>query len=265
MTGTILDKIIAAKRVRIEEAKRSTSLEKLRMLTDTRQNVASGRFQNALTDTARLNVIAEFKRASPSKGVIRDDRDPVQTALAYKAGGAAAISVLTEEDFFRGSLDDLCAVRSAVEIPVLRKDFLFDAYQIYESALIGADAILLIVAALSQSELEDLHSLAVSVGLAVLVEVHDKEELRRAAEIDAKLIGVNNRNLKTFEVTIDVSRELIGEKPERALMIAESGLRSRSELQELSNLGFSGFLIGETLMRSGDPERELRNLLTEDS
>lgn len=258
MTGTILDKIIDAKRIRIEESKRTTNLDKLKMLCNGRERIASNRFHEALADTSRLNIIAEFKRSSPSKGVISGERDPAQTALAYQAGGAAAISVLTEEDFFDGSLDDLCSVRSAVEIPVLRKDFIVDAYQIYESAASGADAILLIVAALSQSDLIELYSLAQSVGLDVLVEVHDRNELERAIEIDAKLIGVNNRNLKTFEVNIDVSRELIRSKPEGALMIAESGLQTAAELNELRELGFSGFLIGETLMRSGDPERELR-------
>ncbi|CAN5691045.1 indole-3-glycerol phosphate synthase TrpC [soil metagenome] len=257
MTGTILDEIINAKRIRIEESKRKTNLDTLKTRCNGRERIASNRFYEALADTSRLNIIAEFKRASPSKGVI-SGRDPNDTALAYQTGGAAAISVLTEEDFFDGSLDDICAVRSAVEIPVLRKDFIVDAYQIYESAASGADAILLIVAALSQRDLIELHSLAQSVGLDILVEVHDRNELDSAIEIDAKLIGVNNRNLKTFEVNIDVSRDLIRSKPAGALMIAESGLQTSAELNELRELGFSGFLIGETFMRSGDPEKVLR-------
>lgn len=252
MKGTILEKIIKAKRARIAAARRNFDLGGINRKAD------PDRFRRALSDRSKHNIIAEFKRASPSKGIINDSVGPAQTAANYRDAGAAAISILTEEDFFKGSLNDLRAVREAADLPILRKDFIIDEFQIHESAAIGADAILLIVAALGVDELRHFCSLSDELGLDALVEVHDRAELEIAAEIGAMLIGVNNRNLKTFEVTLDVSRELIKYAPPGAIMITESGISSRDEITELSDLGYSGFLIGESLMRSGDATSALK-------
>jgi indole-3-glycerol phosphate synthase len=217
------------------------------------------RLRNALKHDG-VNIIAEIKRASPSKGVINDAIDVAETAAAYQSGGAAAISVLTEEDFFKGSLDDLRKVRAATFLPILRKDFVFDEFQIYEAAEAGADAILLIVAMLDDEELTKLRDVAESeLGIDALIEVHNNEELTRAGAIGTKLIGVNNRNLHSFDVSLDVSRELIKYKSNDARIITESGITSRDEIEELRSLGFDGFLIGETLMRTNDASGTLKS------
>lgn len=262
MTGTILDKIFNDKRARVEAAKRSSDPVALReQALEARSERGPYRFREALSDRSRVNIIAEFKKASPSKGVINNGVDPATVAKQYKAGGATAISVLTEEDHFKGSLDDLRAVRAAVDVPILRKDFIFDVFQIYEAAAAGADAILLIAAMLEDDEMESLREIAEDeLRLDALVEVHTMEELERVKATGVKLIGVNNRDLKSFHVTLDVSRELIRHAPEDAIMIAESGLQSREDLLEVKELGYSGFLMGETLMRSSDPCAVLRDL-----
>jgi indole-3-glycerol phosphate synthase len=263
MAKTFLHKILSAKRERVEAAKRAAPPEQVRDLAaQVRSTAEKFRLSSALRNSNGINIIAEIKRASPSKGAINPDIDVDETAIAYKAGGACAISVLTEEDFFQGSLDHLCMVRRAVDLPVLRKDFIFDEYQIHEAAAAGADAVLLIVAALPADQLERLHSSGRSLGLDVLIEVHDLDELQTAQKIGAHLVGVNNRNLHKFDVSLNVSRELIGHSTNGSLMIAESGLSDASELRELRSLGFDGFLIGETLMRSSSPEAELRTLIT---
>lgn len=251
-SGTILDRIVAAKRIRLAAAMETRPL---RDLAGDAHRLLGGREQfrlrKALSDGSKINIIAEFKRASPSKGTISETADPAETCKIYADGGAAAISVLTEEDNFNGSLDDLRSVRMAVDVPILRKDFVFDEYQVYEAAEAGADAILLIAAMLDDRQIVKLKASAEKLGLDSLVEVHDADELDRVAQLDAGLIGVNNRSLKTFEVNLDVSRELIGRAPDGAIMVAESGLTSGDELSELWKLGYSGFLIGESLMRSG--------------
>ena len=179
-------------------------------------------------------------------------------AKRYQKGGACAISVLTEEDFFKGSLDDLRTVREAVDVPLLRKDFIVDEFQIFESAAAGADAILLIVAALTLENLQNFLRLAqTELGMDALVEVHTREDLKLAKKIGANIMGVNNRDLRSFKVSLDVSRELVSGKPENTLMIAESGIASRDDILELKSLGFDGFLVGETLMRTGDPQKVL--------
>ena len=261
MTGTILDKIFSDKRVRVQAAKRSTDVVKLReQALETRSNRSSHQFRDALSDRSKINIIAEFKKASPSKGVINNGVDPANIARLYEAGGAAAISVLTEEDHFKGSLDDLRAVRAAVDLPILRKDFIFDEFQIYEAAEAGADAILLIAVMLRDDEIASLRSVAEDeLGLDALVEVHTLNELERVKRTGAKFIGVNNRDLKTFNVTLDVSRELIHHAPDCSIMVAESGLETRDDIVELSE-GYSGFLIGETLMKSGNPASTLVEL-----
>lgn len=254
----ILSKIIARKRIRIETAKRIVPEEQLRqMAAEVRRDARSHALLAALSKNNEVNIIAEFKRCSPSKGMIREHADPTEIARAYESGGAKAISVLTEQDFFAGSLGDLCAVRKAVSIPILRKDFIVDDYQVFESAAAGADALLLIVAALPDGSLERLLKLTQQVGMDALVEVHDESELKRALANKAKLIGVNNRNLHTFDVSTNISKELAALVPPDVVLVSESGL-TPAEVRELKAVGFRGFLVGETLMRSHDPAVAVR-------
>lgn len=261
----VLSEILELKRRRVEAAKARTNFAELQVnALAVRSRATNYALRNRLQNPDRINIIAEIKRASPSKGIINDKIDVAETARNYENGGACAISVLTEEDRFKGSLDDLKTARSAVAIPILQKDFFYDEFQIYEAAAAGADVILLIAAMLDDKTLAMLYHLAEEkLGLDVLVEVHTLEELERAKAINAKIIGVNNRNLHSFKVSLDVSRELIKHAPENTLLITESGLSTKDEILELHKLGFSGFLIGETLMRSGNAEEELRNLSTD--
>jgi indole-3-glycerol phosphate synthase len=257
-----LTEIMSLKGARLEEAKKVHAIEALRaQADDARRGSRPHALRNALSNRERINVIAEFKRASPSKGVIRSDVEASQIARSYDAGGAAAISVLTEEDRFQGSLDDLRAVRETVKIPVLRKDFIFDEYQLYESAAVGADALLLIVAALDDERLARLrHVTEDELQMDALVEVHTKDEMRRAVNAGATLIGVNNRDLHSFKVSLEVSTQLAQDAPNGSLLISESGLGSGDDLRRLHALGYQGFLIGETLMRSDQPDMALRAL-----
>ena len=217
-------------------------------------------FAAALAHPDRLNVIAECKRRSPSKGVLAHAYDPVAIASAYERGGAAALSVLTEPTFFDGALEHLADVRRAVTLPLLRKDFIVDEYQLHEARASGADAVLLIVAALAQSDLISLHRRAASLGLAVLVEVHDEEEVQRAVDAGARLIGVNNRNLRTLAVDVDASHRLVRLIPRDVVAVSESGLRSRSDLDRLRSEGYRAFLIGERFMTDEDPARAIGDL-----
>jgi len=254
---SVLTEILARKRQRLAEAKANVPVEGIRE----RIKPGSHRFLTAMQRDA-VNVIAEFKRRSPSKGIIRADVDALSMARCYEAGGAAAISVLTEEDYFAGSLDDLRSVKSVVALPVLRKDFVFDDYQIYEAAAAGADAVLLIVAALDDEQLSRLRKLAEDdLGLDALVEVHDSGEMNRATAAGAKLVGVNNRNLHTFDVSLQTSVTLSDIAQKGATLISESGLRSAEDLAMLRGVGYQGFLIGETLMRAERPDEVLRSLL----
>jgi indole-3-glycerol phosphate synthase len=259
----ILSEIMAGKSVRLAAARAERSLESLRAAALARRaEAAPHALRRALEDAERVNIIAEVKRASPSLGVIRADVEPAELARRYEAGGAAAISVLTEENRFQGSLDDLRAVREAVKLPLLRKDFIFEEYQLYEAAEAGADALLLIVAALDDETLSRLRRTTEDeLGMDALIEVHTKEEMHRAAACGARLAGVNNRDLRTFKVSLDTSVELIGMAPPGALLISESGLRTPDDLRRLRALGYRGFLVGETLMRADQPERILRALL----
>lgn len=216
-------------------------------------------FARALRECAAPRVIAEFKRASPSRGRIRGDADPAQIARAYERAGASALSVLTDRDFFQGSLDDLRAARAACSLPVLRKDFTIDALQIAEARAAGADAILLIVAALDDRELMSLLAEGRELGLDVLVEVHDRAELERARSAGAELIGINNRDLASFHTDVAVTRALIPFAPDCTL-VSESGLDQAATLRELGALGVDAFLIGEALMRQPDPGKALREL-----
>lgn len=205
-------------------------------------------------------IIAEFKRHSPSAGDIQAGADPVEVARLYEAGGAAAMSVLTEPQHFKGSLDDLRRVAAAVKLPLLRKDFAVDRHQVYEAAIAGAEAVLVIVAGLTDADALKLLDAAHHVHLDALVEVHTAEELQRAAALGATLIGVNNRNLKTLKVDLETSLRLAELAPPNATLVAESGLRTRADIERLQAAGYQAFLIGETLMRSGDPLTSLREL-----
>lgn len=257
----VLSEIIAKKRERLARAKELVGLDRLRAdALATRGSSSQHALRSALQRNG-INIIAEFKRRSPSKGVIRADADLTSIVRSYEAGGAAALSVLTEEDYFDGSLSDLRVAKESVVLPVLRKDFVFDEYQVYESAAAGADALLLIVAALDDRQLESLRRLAEDeLGMDALVEVHDAQEMDRAASCGARIIGVNNRDLRTFEVSLETSLSLADRAPEGALLVSESGLNDAADLRRLRQRGFHGFLIGESLMRARDSEQALRDL-----
>lgn len=257
----ILSQIVAQRRLRVEEAKRLVSLERIRREALEVRRDAKGHALRAALQHEGINVIAEFKRRSPSKGVIRADADLQWIVGRYEAGGAVALSVLTEEHYFDGSLDDLREAKRSVALPVLRKDFVFDEYQVFESAAAGADAVLLIVAVLDDQQLESLRRLAEEeLGLDALIEVHDEQEMDRAASCGATLIGVNNRDLRTFTVTLETSLRVARVAPRDALLVSESGLNNGADLRRLREHGFHGFLIGESLMRAADPELALRDL-----
>lgn len=208
-------------------------------------------------------VIAEIKKASPSKGLLQPDFHPAFIAHSYEEGGAACLSVLTDRKYFQGSLHDLEAARAAVSLPVIRKDFTIDRLQIFETAAHGGDAVLLIAAILDVHELTAFRELASSLGLAALVEVHDSEELAKAIDSGAEIIGVNNRNLDTFEVSLDTSLRLSYQMPTGVIRVSESGIYSRADIELLSGAGFHAFLIGESLMKSQDPVASLKSLLRE--
>jgi indole-3-glycerol phosphate synthase len=225
---------------------------------------AGARFEHALATRNRVNVIAECKRRSPSKGVLAHVYDPVAIARQYERGGAVAISVLTEPTFFDGSLDHLQAVRRAVSLPLLRKDFIVDEYQLFEARAAGADAILLIAAALEQRDLVRLRACASNLGLASLVEVHDETELARAVDAGARIIGVNNRNLRTLKVDVEASYRIAAAMPRDSVAVSESGLQSRADLERLAAAGYRAFLIGERFMTDPDPEGAIRQLIGSD-
>lgn len=219
----------------------------------------------ACIGAGRPAVIAEIKRASPSKGVLREDFHPADIAAGYARGGAACLSVLTDRDFFQGGLQDLRAARAASDLPVLRKDFMIDAYQIYEARVAGSDSILLIVAALGDAQLRELSGLALELGMDVLVEVHDGEELERALALDLPLIGINNRDLRTFETTLETTLGLLGRIPDDRVVVTESGILSRDDVALMRSRGVNAFLVGEAFMRAEDPGRQLGALFDTDA
>lgn len=263
----LLTEIIAEKQRRVFNAKQIFSLREVRAKAEqARANSPRGVLSSRLSDDSKIHIIAEFKRRSPSRGQIRSDADPIVIAKAYESAGAAAVSVLTEEDYFGGSLDDLLAVRGAISLPILRKDFIFDEYQVYESAAAGADALLLIVATLDDEALLRLRTISEDgLGLDALIEVHTEKEMKRAGECGAKLIGVNNRDLRTFEVSLETSIQLAPMAPDGAILVSESGITSIDDIRRLSGGGYKGFLIGETLLRENDPASVLRDLLQPES
>jgi indole-3-glycerol phosphate synthase len=262
MTADLLETIVAATRriVEVREVREPIGDLLGRAL---RRPARPGRFRSALGRTDRVNLIAECKRRSPSRGVIRGDYDAVAIARAYAAAGAAAISVLTEPTFFDGSLLDLEAVCSAVDVPVLRKDFIVAEYQLLEARAAGADAVLLIVAALSPRDLRSLAGRAAALGLDALVEVHDADELQVALDAGAQIVGVNNRNLRTLDVDLHASVELIAGMPAGVLAVSESGITTAHDLRRLRGLGYQAFLIGERFMIEAEPGRALNGLLQE--
>ena len=258
---TILDRIIARKRQEVSDRQAQRSMQDLEsMLAD--QDAARG-FTDRLVKQAMAQksaVIAEIKRASPSKGLLRADFQPALHAQQYETAGASCLSILTDQDFFQGSDDDLQAARSACNLPVIRKDFMVDPYQIIESRVLGADCILLIVASLGDTDLRHLHDTALSVGLDVLIEVHDERELERALALDNRLIGINNRNLHTFETRLEVTLDLLRLIPDDRLLITESGILQAKDVDLMHAHGIYGFLVGEAFMRQPDPGVALTGL-----
>jgi indole-3-glycerol phosphate synthase len=259
-TTDLLAAILAATRRSVEVRRARRPLRDIEQAA-LRVEPRSGSFEAALGRAGPINVIAECKRRSPSKGVLRAHYTPQEIARDYERAGASAVSVLTEPTFFDGTLDHLVAVRQSVELPILRKDFVVDAYQLFEARETGADAVLLIVAGLGDKELRDLGRRAHELGLSCLVEVHDSHELTRAIEAGAVVIGVNNRNLRTLEVAIETSEQLIDLIPNDCLAVAESGLRSGSDLRRMKGAGFDAVLIGEAFMTEPSPGDALARLL----
>ncbi|WP_163575078.1 indole-3-glycerol phosphate synthase TrpC [Halomonas faecis] len=260
-TPTVLTRILARKDEEVAERQRAVSEAEL--LTLARQQSAPRGFVAALNrhlgdgDPA---VIAEIKKASPSKGVIREDFQPGEIAASYAAGGAACLSVLTDADFFQGHEDFLIEARDACELPVIRKDFIVHGYQVSEARAIGADCILLIVAALDDARMADLHQQAVALGMDVLVEVHDAQELERALALGIDLVGINNRNLHTFDTRLETTLELLPRIPVDVTVITESGIHTRDDVLRMREHDVHGFLVGETFMREAEPGEALRRL-----
>jgi indole-3-glycerol phosphate synthase len=266
--GDILKKILARKREEVTRARRERPAKRLREALPSAP--ATRGFARALHERARLAqaaVIAEIKKASPSKGLIRADFDPAFLAQDYAHGGAACLSVLTDRDFFQGAPEFLQAARDACDLPVLRKDFMIDPYQVAESRVLGADCILLIVAALDPALMQALAEEALALDMDVLVEVHDADELARALRLEGDdqrlLLGINNRNLRTFETTLDTTLRLMEQVPPGRLVVSESGIFAPSDIARLQAAGVNAFLVGESLMRQPSPGEALRRLLSQ--
>ena len=257
----ILDKIVAVKRRELATAITRKSLAVVR--ADAESRVLTRDFVGALKakiTAGRPAVIAEIKKASPSKGVLREDFIPADIAQSYAEYGAACLSVLTDVQFFQGEVDYLKQARASCQLPVLRKDFMVDPYQIYESRAMGADCILLIAACLDDAQMKDLEAIARSLDMAVLVEVHCGDELERALKLKTPLIGINNRNLKTFEVTLDTTLGLMAQVPADRLLVTESGIQTRDDVLRMGAAGVNAFLVGEAFMRAPDPGEALAAL-----
>jgi indole-3-glycerol phosphate synthase len=258
-TPTVLRKILSRKAEEVAQRKLEVGIDQLQREIETASPVRG--FTKALKAKIAADqpaVIAEIKKASPSKGVIREHFDPVAIAKSYQQGGAACLSVLTDIDFFQGADKYLKAARAACSLPVIRKDFMIDEYQLYESRAMGADCVLLIVAALDASSLKRLHALSVSLGLDVLIEVHDQRELELALELDNPMVGINNRNLHTFEVSLDNTYKLLDKIPQDRVVITESGINSGQDVLAMRSKNVHSFLVGEAFMRSEDPGQRLK-------
>lgn len=262
MSGTFLDGIMRTKREEQAQVSPADFQTTRKLALEVRKGKAPHTFLAALRRRDRINIIAEVKRSSPSVGVIANSANAVTTAKTYEQAGAAAVSVLTEPQYFKGSLDDLREVAGVLSIPILRKDFTVSAHQIYEAAVAGASAVLLIVAGLSREELISLRQVAEDeLGMDALVEVHAAAELEIACAAGASIVGVNNRDLQSLAVTLDTSRALASSKPQGIVMISESGLKTVADVVELHELGYDGFLMGETLMRAASPGETLRSMV----
>jgi indole-3-glycerol phosphate synthase len=258
----ILDEIIFQKKQEVVLKKQRVSLQELKRSLAARKVIPRD-FATAISRNSgnKIKLIAEIKKASPSAGIIRSDFDPIKIAQIYEQSGANAISVLTDEKFFSGKLEYLTQVKSEVSIPILRKDFIIDEYQVYESAIAGADAILLIVAALDEIQLRDFVQLAQKeVGLYTLIEVHNQQELDRAMKLDPEIIGINNRDLKTFKVDLETTGRLIKDIPKECIIIAESGIKTREDVLRMQSIGVDALLIGETFMRNQDISLKIKEL-----
>ena len=257
----ILDRIVAVKREEVAAARKHRSLSSLREEAEARTDVRG--FEAALRAkiaAGRSAVIAEIKKASPSKGVIRADFRPAEIAESYARHGAACLSVLTDAPFFQGAVEYLQAARAACELPVLRKDFMIDEYQVFEARAMGADCILLIAACLDDAQMADLEACAHALKLDVLVEVHDGEELDRALKLKTPLVGINNRNLKTFEVSLNTSLGLLDRVPADRLLVTESGILGPADVKTMRDANVNAFLVGEAFMRAADPGKALAEL-----
>jgi indole-3-glycerol phosphate synthase len=252
---SILDKILAVKRAEVAAAKRAAPEVEARA----RAAPATRDFVGALRAKTPA-VIAEIKRASPSKGLLRANFDPAAIAKSYEQAGAACISVLTDREFFQGAPEDLIKAKAACALPALRKDFLIDPYQAFEARALGADCVLLIVACLDDAQMRSLEKLAHSLGMAVLVEVHDAAELERALALDTPLIGINNRNLRTFETRLETTLDLLPRMPKQRMVITESGILSAADVRRMRDQGVNAFLVGEAFMRAPDPGSALREV-----
>ena len=259
---SVLDKICTDKRDHIDLKMRQFPLSSLENLLQNQPPIRP--FIRQIQDfnfEGQTALITEVKKASPSKGVIRSSFDPVKIANTYQNNGAACLSVLTDEPYFQGHDDYFRAVREATGIPMLRKDFMIDPYQIYESRLLGADCILLIMACLDDALATDLYALSIQLGMDVLIEVHDAEELERALLLNPSMVGVNNRNLKTLDVDLATGLSLARHMPDDVVKVAESGISTKDQIQEFSDAGYNAFLVGESLMREDDISQAVRNLL----
>ncbi len=261
MTETVLDRILAHKRDEVAQRRRSqpmaTVIDGARAAAPARGFVAA---LSARIEAGDPAVIAEVKKASPSKGVIRENFDPTSIARSYASAGAACLSVLTDENYFQGHDRYLVAAREATGLPALRKDFVVDPYQVYEARVLGADCILLIVAALEPALLRECHACATELGLDVLIEVHDRLELGRALELSPKLVGINNRDLRTFDTKLTTTYDLLPEVPNGTIVVTESGIHDRAQVAAMRARGVNAFLVGEAFMRAPDPGAALRTL-----
>ena len=258
---TILDTIIERKKVEVEQAKQKVSLAALQTYPLFSRTCYS--LRESILDPQRTGIIAEFKRASPSKGLINGEVSVSQVVKGYQTAGASAVSVLTDSDFFQGTLADLTEARQALQIPLLRKEFIIDRYQIAEAKAYGADIILLIAACLNSQEIETLSIYAKSLGLSVLLEVHNEEELNRSIFDSIDAIGVNNRNLKDFSVSLDHSYDLVNKIPDRFIKVSESGISDPATIKVLKKVGYNAFLIGENFMRTTSPQEAIQAFVAE--
>jgi indole-3-glycerol phosphate synthase len=254
-----LDDLIDATRERIDRARREVPLAELERAVAERRTLEGRPFAEALS-RPWTSVIAEHKRRSPSAGDIRPGSDVAEIVRAYDRGGAAALSILTEERHFGGSLDDLRAARAVSDLPILRKDFTIDPYQLYEAKAHGADAVLLVVGSLKPRDLAELYGVANDLDLDAIVEVHDEDELEAALEVDCDVIGINNRNLEDFTVSLDTTFELLTDVPAGKTVVSESGIGERAQIEELERVGVDAVLVGESVMRAADPEAAVREL-----